>query len=592
MAPGGFGLHTPLIDPGFNSFDPFDERHFCISHHLAHAYYGFGSSGFSDAAVLVCDMAGSSTHDGNDYCLPFRRWHDGLTSFEKVPATKTETLSIYHATMSGIELKERQFWISHVQPHSYIQSATTLYENVSFAVFRRHNCHGQLMALAAFSDEKNGLVTWESIIDTDSACAIQFKNNWQHRIPTEMTFSASASLAHACQIAFEYCILAHVRNAKRLVLSDNLVGSGGAFLNIPANTKVYDSHVFNRYFVPSAPHDAGISAGCAFWGDRFLRREQYFFANTPAPCRANDRLGVQYSRVEILDALRRFDYFVEFEAASPTVVAEKLFAGRILARYSGRAEFGPRALGGRSLLASPLLEATKVRMNHIKGRQPWRPVAPVILENHVHEFFVGPASSPYMLFSYRVRPEVVDQLPALHHPDNSTRPQTLQRADDEDLYDLISAFSKLSGVPILVNTSLNGAGEAMIETPNEAVQFFLDHEDVDDLLIDGWMVSRRGTWDDERLKNLRLRLPSHTRIELVLDEAEWTAFVHNGRVSQKMSLKLAGVLVTCTGNETAGRILQKLDDEATRNFLYKLLAIGLVEVDGDPMPIEDNGGTF
>jgi carbamoyltransferase len=177
--------------------------------------------------------------------------------------------------------------------------------------------------------------------------------------------------------------------------------------------------------------------------------------------------------------------------ASPAEIAQQLHAGRILARCAGRSEFGPRALGGRSLLASPLLAAIKDRLNRIKGRQPWRPVAPVVARERLHEVFDGPADSPWMTFSHRLRPEVQGRLPALHHPDDSTRAQSLVRAQDPWLHDLLLAFAALTGYAVLVNTSLNGPDEPILETAEQALTWFLANDDVDALLLDEMLVERR-----------------------------------------------------------------------------------------------------
>jgi carbamoyltransferase len=117
-------------------------------------------------------------------------------------------------------------------------------------------------------------------------------------------------------------------------------------------------------------------------------------------------------------------------------IAIHIARGQVIARFQGRSEFGPRALGGRSLLASPLLAESKQRLNAIKGRQVWRPVAPVVIRDRMQEFFDGPIESPYMNFVHTVRDKYRRHLKALFHPDGSTRVQTLDHADDPDLYDL------------------------------------------------------------------------------------------------------------------------------------------------------------
>jgi carbamoyltransferase len=141
-------------------------------------------------------------------------------------------------------------------------------------------------------------------------------------------------------------------------------------------------------------------------------------------------------------------------------------------------------------LASPLLAVSKQRLNAIKGRQGWRPIAPVVISEKTQDFFEGPANSPHMNFVHVVRKEHREALGALFHPDASTRVQTLDCADDPILYDLLAECGELTGYPMLANTSLNGPGEPIVETPTDAITFFLSHPNVDALLLNQLLVTR------------------------------------------------------------------------------------------------------
>jgi carbamoyltransferase len=242
--------------------------------------------------------------------------------------------------------------------------------------------------------------------------------------------------------------------------------------------------------VPSAPHDAGVAIGCAFHGWRRLAMEAGVRVNVIAE-RADDRIGTACGRREAEDALDSWSHLLRDEGAvTPGEIAEMLVDGRIIARCEGRSEFGPRALGCRSLLGNPMLDATKDRLNKIKGRQPWRPVAPVVCQEDFQSYFSGPTDSPYMNMLHWVCGSSQHKLPALQHPDGSARVQTLSRTDDPFLYDLISEFGARTGVAVLANTSFNGKDEPIVETAYDAVEAFLAHDDMDFLLLGGNLVAR------------------------------------------------------------------------------------------------------
>jgi carbamoyltransferase len=212
----------------------------------------------------------------------------------------------------------------------------------------------------------------------------------------------------------------------------------------------------------------------------------------PLAGRSSDRLGGDVDGSAAAAELARhpeLDVIGSASGAADTVAA-LLADGQIVARCAGRSEFGPRALGGRSLLASPLDAAAKDRLNAIKHRQPWRPVAPIVTAEAFDEVFEGPANSPYMTYGHRVRPAFAARLPALAHADGTTRAQTLTRDDDPALHDLLEAFGTRTGLPVLVNTSLNGPHEPIVETAGEAIAFFLSEPDIDVLLLGDALVRR------------------------------------------------------------------------------------------------------
>jgi carbamoyltransferase len=169
-------------------------------------------------------------------------------------------------------------------------------------------------------------------------------------------------------------------------------------------------------------------------------------------------------------------------------VAEALAANKIVAWFQGRSEYGPRALGRRSLLANPCFPENLTRLNDVKGREQFRPVAPMVLADRAADVFErGPLPSPYMLFVHDVRPEWIDRIPAVVHVDGTARAQTV--ADDPLLESMLRQFEARTGVPVVVNTSLNTAGRPMVDSPRDALECF-GSSPIDLLAIGPYAVRR------------------------------------------------------------------------------------------------------
>jgi carbamoyltransferase len=183
-------------------------------------------------------------------------------------------------------------------------------------------------------------------------------------------------------------------------------------------------------------------------------------------------LGPDYSAQEIQAFLDRGKIRYRRTADVAADTARLLAGDRIIGWFQGRMEFGPRALGARSILASPLSPDMQARLNEIKDREDFRPVAPVVLEEEAANWFVGAGVSPFMLFVYDVAPDKAARIPAVRHVDGTARIQTINRSQNPLYYDLIKAFQRITAVPVLVNTSFNTRSEPVVCTPRDAVECF------------------------------------------------------------------------------------------------------------------------
>ena len=301
---------------------------------------------------------------------------------------------------------------------------------------------------------------------------------------------AHANLASTVQIRLEEVLvdlatwLAEVTGERRLALA------GGVALNCVANSRLFRDTPFEEVWVQPAAGDAGTALGAALAvaaqaGDRVQ----------PMTTAA---LGRGWSDDELESWLRQAGVPYERPADIADAIAAVLARDGIVSWFQGRSEFGPRALGQRSLLAHPGNPANTERLNDVKGREQFRPVAPMVLAERAAELFSdGPLPSPFMLFTHRVRPEWRDRIPAVVHVDGTARVQTVDATDLPLMHRCLRRFGDRTGIPVLVNTSLNTAGRPMVDDPRDALECF-GSAPIDALALGPFLVRREGLFGRER----------------------------------------------------------------------------------------------
>ena len=264
---------------------------------------------------------------------------------------------------------------------------------------------------------------------------------------------------------------------------ENLVISGGCMLNCSCNAEIEKQGLFKNIYCFPATNDAGISLGAA-----------YLNALDVAENKATKRLehvylGVNYPRSKSPLRLREIHYNRVEDINIDEVVDDLYNGNQVIAWFQGRSEAGPRALGHRSLLASPCMRENLDFINkEIKGREPFRPLAPIVLDKYYLDIFEDPNPenlTPFMLKNVIIKEEWRHKIPAVCHIDNTARPQYLKREVNPELYDLIEAFYKKTGIPMLINTSLNGKGEPIVESYENLMRFLEYHDKVVYAIIDG-----------------------------------------------------------------------------------------------------------
>ncbi len=284
------------------------------------------------------------------------------------------------------------------------------------------------------------------------------------------------------QNSLERAILSTAYWAQKNVGGGNLGLAGGVALNSKGVMKVYYENIFNDIFTFPAATDAGTAIGAAAYVyDRIFGKMR------------NQRLsrldfGPEYNEDRIKSVIERSNLYHERCEASQ--VAELISKGKIVAWFNGSAELGPRALGGRSIVADPRNKAMWLKINELKGREWWRPLAPSMLESARERYLKHAVHRPFMVMMFRVTDYAMRHIPAVCHVDRTTRPQTVKKNYKEPWYSLIRDFSEITGEEAILNTSFNLAGEPMVETPEDAIKSF-SLGGFDAVYLDGWLIKKR-----------------------------------------------------------------------------------------------------
>ncbi|MBR8460465.1 carbamoyltransferase [Burkholderia dolosa] len=295
-------------------------------------------------------------------------------------------------------------------------------------------------------------------------------------------------IAHALQLVLEETALQAVDWLAAETGEKNLAMAGGVALNCVMNARIRDRGPFDDVWVQPAAGDAGTALGAALWTDFRMRgacgdwRMDHAYLG---PSYSDDAIEAFLKEAQL--PYRRLD-----NVAAQT--AALLAADRVIGWFQGRMEFGPRALGARSILASPIDPDMQRKLNRIKDREDFRPVAPVVLESKSHHWFTGgrrrPLRAPFMLFVYDVAPGADETIPAVRHIDGTARVQTVDESQHPLLHALLTEFDALTGVPVLVNTSFNTRGEPIVCTPRDAIECFWTSP-LDALVIGSFLLEKQ-----------------------------------------------------------------------------------------------------
>lgn len=309
-------------------------------------------------------------------------------------------------------------------------------------------------------------------------------DKYSNKIKTKFDISQPyKDLAASAQDALERTMIHLVKVAIQMTGVKNVCLSGGVALNCVANGKLLQNTPINDLFVFPPANDAGVSAGAALYAAASYDKKVKF-SKIPHPY-----FGPEYTNKEIGQILKsRKIYYTKPKDICKTA-AKLLAKNKIIGWFQGRMEIGPRALGNRSILANSLIRSNWKRVNIIKGRELWRPLAPTTLEEYKDEYFENAVYSPFMLIALRVKKDKRTIIPAVTHVDGSSRPQTVSKNVNRKFWNLISHFHKLTGIPVILNTSFNGPGEPIVCSPQDAISMFYN-SDLDYLIVNDFIIRK------------------------------------------------------------------------------------------------------
>jgi len=461
-----------------------------ISHHLAHAYSAFAVSPFDEGVAMIVDGVGSYRSDvmepfpSSDVATPLARESESYYTFS---GTKLECLK-------KVWMEPDRGFLS--DEFYNMPGLGAVYSRASTYIFGDWNKCGELMGLAPYGrrDQVKHLVEL-----TDDKLQVP---HWTAEFKQPYVFDGSSwerspSMKHWEDLAWrtqddtENVLLARARWLRETTGAKNLCMAGGVALNCVANGRLAREAGFENVWIQPAAGDDGIAIGCAYYGWLEILKQRRSFVMD------HSYVGKRYSDRDVAAELQKFLVRIQVEAKRSDDVcrdtARLLADQQVIGWFQDRSEFGPRALGNRSLLADPRKGEMKDILNsRVKHRQAFRPFAPIVLAERMKEIFEGEEDSPFMLIAKPVRPEWRERIPAIVHVDGTARVQTVREQTNPMLYRLLKEFEALTGVAVLINTSFNIKGEPIVETPQDAVNCFLT-TGIDHLVMHDTIVSKAAT---------------------------------------------------------------------------------------------------
>lgn len=458
-----------------------------VSHHMAHAASAVATSGYENTAVLVVDGLGSPVKDLSEV---------SRSALIDPDVDGSEHMTLFHARgnrITPVEIHTAEKWLER-EPDRMWRFFTLggMYSAVAQQIFGDPMDAGKVMGLAPYGKPR---IPSDEFLDFEGL-RIRFPNLVQrrfgHRHRWPMRRRSYEDLAASVQYALETALLRVVARLRGLTRDSHLCLAGGVALNSVANQRIVLEGGFKHVYIMPSAEDSGVAVGAAYLGLWELG------GGRPSTQVRTDAHGRTNTSSDIAAALQMVPDIVSRSPADfMDEVTDRLREGQIGGWFQGGSEFGPRALGHRSIICSPCGRSTKKTLNaRVKLREEFRPFAPSVLAEHAagwFDFGASPSQSPFMLRVIPFRKPHRDRVPAVVHVDGTGRVQTLTAEDNGRFYELVAHFFAKTRVPMLLNTSMNIRGEPIAETPIDALWCLLG-TGLDFCVLHGWIVTKSATF--------------------------------------------------------------------------------------------------
>ncbi len=467
-----------------------------ISHHLAHAYSAVGTCDFEDGVVMVIDGCGSPY----EQCIDVSRGTVFPENIEELAQSQMycEKDSFYH--FDGQELTPLLKDFSPIEQASgqELKLPTTkhsiggFYAAISHYVFGNMDDVGKLMGLAPYG--KSGEIEKEAFEFRNGSLLV--KDDWKQelKMPSKdyrffkENFQYYADVAFWAQKEVEKAVFMCFKDRLKRFPHKNVSYSGGVALNAVANAFLLNEGLVKNFYIEPAAGDNGLALGCAYYGWLEVLKKPKV-KHTESTC-----FGKAYLPEEIEASLKDYpeDWRVETRDSNELIqiTAQFLAEGKTIGWFQDHCEFGPRALGHRSILAHPGIKGLGDHINaNIKFREDFRPFAPAVLPELASGYFRSGRKSPYMILVDHTKPEYADQLQNVTHVNGTARVQTVDKTWNKLFFELIQAFERETGIGVLLNTSFNKKGMPIVETPQQALALF--QESALDVLVLNDVILRK-----------------------------------------------------------------------------------------------------
>ena len=397
----------------------------------------------------------------------------------------------------------------------FADSLGHIYAAITFFLGWRHHCdEGIIMGLASYGKphekikgqkNKTYIQIFRNIIKSKKKLSYEINKDWiayhikrdtwisdkfkkvfgKVRKPSQKLNQHHKNIAAALQLRLEEIVLEKLRFAKRKYNAKKLCIAGGVGLNCSLNGKILKSKIFKEIFVQPASGDSGVALGAVYAAMAKQKNK------LPVKKRYNHYLGSRFSDSNYKSFIKKNNIKFKKVKNIHDETAKIISEGKIVGWFQGAAEFGPRALGNRSILCRPYPLKMKDHLNkRVKFREIFRPFAPAVLKEETKNYFEISQASPHMLIACKVNKKIKNKIPAVVHVDDTCRVQTVDKDTNASFYNLLKSFKKITGIPVLLNTSFNIKGQPIVNNPDQAIKTF-KNTNIDVLVIGNYILEKR-----------------------------------------------------------------------------------------------------